>query len=187
REVVVPGSPGLAAVVETFGADVLASDGTLDRKRLGELVFRDEAKRRLLNSILHPFIIERQDQQIRAWESEDPNGIAVVDAALMIESGGYSRFDKLIVVYCRPEIQLQRIMKREGFSLEEAKRRIAAQMSQEEKLKFADFRIDTSGEFDQTRIQVEEVYRELQLLSGKQQLNPVASKRARFETPGKNR
>ncbi|PYS46875.1 MAG: dephospho-CoA kinase [Acidobacteria bacterium] len=100
RDVVAPGAPGLSAVVEAFGDEILQSDGTLDRARLGAIVFEDEKKRLLLNSILHPFIIAAQDEQLRDWESEDARGIAIVDAALMIESGGYKRFDKLIVVHC---------------------------------------------------------------------------------------
>src|SRR6476659_1248769 len=92
------------------------------------------------------------------WEAEDPEGIAIVDAALMIESGGYKRFDKLIVVHCRPEIQLQRLMLRNALSREEAEKRISAQMSQEEKKKFADYLIDTSEGFDDTRRQTEKVY-----------------------------
>ncbi len=86
----------------------------------------------------------------------------MVDAALMIESGGYQRFDKLIVVHCRPEIQLQRLMAREHLTLEEAQRRVAAQMPQEEKKKYADFLIDTSEGFDSARRQTEEVLQRLQ-------------------------
>lgn len=155
REVVEPNTPGLKAVVEAFGAEILTADGKLDRKKLGALVFADEAKRKLLNSILHPFIIERQDEQMRAWEKEDPNGIGVVDAALMIESGGYKRFDKLLVVHCDPEEQLKRLMARDNLTLAEAQRRVAAQMSQQEKLKYADFTIDTSSGFEDTRRQTE--------------------------------
>ncbi len=162
REVVAPGTPGLRAVVEQFGPDVLKADGALDRAKLGAMVFGDEPKRLKLNSILHPFIISRQDETIQQWEGENPNGIAVVDAALMIESGGYQRFDKLIVVHCRPEIQLQRLMAREHLTLEEAQRRVAAQMPQEEKKKYADFLIDTSEGFDSARRQTEEVLQRLQ-------------------------
>lgn len=161
REVVAPGAPGLKAVVESFGEDVLAPDGTLDRARLGSIVFADEEKRQRLNHILHPFIIARQDEILREWENEDPNGIGIVDAALMIESGGYKRFDKLIVVHCRPEVQLERLMLRNNLSLAEAQRRIASQMPQEEKQKYADYLIDTSDGFEPTRKRVAEIYNEL--------------------------
>ncbi|HEX8845534.1 MAG TPA: dephospho-CoA kinase [Pyrinomonadaceae bacterium] len=161
RETVAHGSPGLKAVVEAFGGDILKEDGTLDRARLGSIVFADESKRLLLNSILHPFIIAAQDEQLREWETLDPKGIAIVDAALMIESGGYRRFDKLIVVHCRPEIQLERLMARNQLRREEAARRVASQMSQEEKMRHADYLIDTSEGFEDTRRQVGEVYAKL--------------------------
>ena len=161
RQVVLPGSPGLRAVIKAFGEEVLKSDGSLDRAKLGEIVFADEAKRQQLNSILHPFIIAAQDAELRNWEQQDPKGIAVVDAALMIESGGYRRFDKLIVVHCRPEVQLQRLMRRNKLSREAAEQRIASQMPQEEKKPYADYLIDTSGEFAETRRQTEDVYHAL--------------------------
>ena len=166
REVVAAGSEGLRAVAEAFGTGVLREDGTLDRARLGAIVFADERKRLLLNSILHPFIIAAQDERLREWEGEDPTGIAVVDAALMIESGGYRRFDKLVVVHCRPEIQVERLMARNAISREEAERRIRAQMPQEEKMRYADFLIDSSHGFDDTRRRATEVYAELRRLAG---------------------
>jgi len=161
RQVALPGSPGLKAVIDAFGEEVLKSDGSLNRARLGEIVFADEAKRQQLNSILHPFIIAAQDAQLRELELQDPKGIVVVDAALMIESGGYQRFDKLIVVHCRPEVQLQRLMRRNKLSREEAEQRIATQMPQEEKKRYADYLIDTSGDFAETRRQTEDVYHAL--------------------------
>jgi dephospho-CoA kinase len=161
REVVLPGTPGLKVVTEAFGEDILNPDGTLNRKRLGALVFADEAQRQRLNHILHPFIIARQDEILNEWEAEDPGGIGIVDAALMIESGGYRRFDKLIVVHCRPEVQLERLMLRDNLSRDEAQRRIDSQMPQEEKQKFADYLIDTSDGFELTKEQTIKVYNNL--------------------------
>lgn len=161
RDVVLPGAAGLKAVVQTFGEDVLAPDGTLDRARLASIVFADEQKRQQLNFILHPFIIARQDEILHEWEREDPNGIGIVDAALMIESGGYKRFDKLIVVHCRPEVQLERLLLRDKLTLAEAQRRIASQMPQEEKMRYADYLIDTSDGFEPARKRTVEVYNEL--------------------------
>jgi dephospho-CoA kinase len=161
REVVLPASPGLNALAQTFGEEILNADGTLNRAQMAALVFADEAKRLTLNQILHPFIIARQDEILREWEKEDPDGIGVVDAALMIESGGYRRFDKLIVVHCRPEVQLERLMLRNGLSREEAQARIDSQMSQEEKQRFADYLIDTSDGFELTRRRTIEVHNEL--------------------------
>jgi dephospho-CoA kinase len=165
REVVLPGSAGLKAIVETFGTEVLNNDGTLDRKTLGRIIFEDEQKRLKLNSILHPFIIARQDEILSDWEKKDPGGIGIVDAALMIESGGYKRFDKLIVVHCRPEVQLERLMLRDGLSRDEAQRRIDSQMPQEEKQKYADYLIDTSDGFEPTRARTTEVYQTLMKLT----------------------
>ena len=161
REVVMPGTPGLKAVTEAFGEEILNADGTLNRKQLSALVFADEAKRQQLNALLHPFIIARQDEILREWETKDPRGVGIVDAALMIESGGYRRFDKLIVVHCRPEVQLERLMLRDKLSRDEAQRRIDSQMPQEEKQKFADYLIDTSDGFDLTREQTIKVFKNL--------------------------
>lgn len=164
REVVEPGSSGLQALVNEFGPVVLKADGTLDRKLLAEVVFGDEVKRGRLNAILHPLIIERQDEILRDWETKDPDGIGIVDAALMIESGGYKRFDKLIVVHCRPEVQLERLMLRNGLTLDEAQQRINSQMPQEEKQRFADYLIDTSDGFESTRHQTKAVFEQLKQL-----------------------
>lgn len=166
RAVVAPGTPGLRAVIEEFGPEFLRADGSLDRGRLAAVVFADERKRKRLNSILHPLIIAVQEERLKALEREDPNGIAVVEAALLVETGGYQRFDKLIVVHCRPEIQRERLMARNKLTRDEAERWIAAQMAQEEKMRYADFLIDTSNGFEDTRRQVEEVYRRLRVLAG---------------------
>ncbi|MGB8510523.1 MAG: dephospho-CoA kinase [Pyrinomonadaceae bacterium] len=165
RRVVEPGTQGLESLVEAFGEQILRSDGTLDRAQLGALIFTDAEKRALLNALLHPLIMTAQNEQLSEWELTDAHGIAVVDAALMIESGGYERFDKLIVVHCRPEIQLERLMKRNQLSREEATRRISAQMSQEEKLRYADFSIDTSDGFEDTRRRTNDVHRALLALA----------------------
>lgn len=161
REVVALASPALQDVVAEFGADILQHDGTLDRSKLGQIVFANAGRRATLNAILHPYIIAQQDQRLREWETIDPDGIAVVDAALMIESGGYKRFDKLIVVYCRDDVQLQRVMSRSNLTRDEAEKRIAAQMPQEEKKKFADYLIDTSEGFEAARKRTEDVHERL--------------------------
>src|ERR1041385_4554745 len=159
REVVQKDSRALHDVGSKFGEDILDQNGELDRGKLGSIVFADEAKRSLLNSILHPYIIAKQDEHLAQYESADPTGIGIVDAALMIESGGYRRFDKLVVVYCRPEVQLERLMTRNRFSQDEAEQRIAAQMPQEQKKQFADYLIDNSDGFDAARENTTEVYR----------------------------
>jgi len=164
REVVEPGLPAFDEVVQTFGKEVVTADGSLDRSKLGAIVFNDVAKRELLNAIVHPRVIEAQDRWLQAAEKDQPHGIAVVDAALMIESGGCKRFDKLIVVWCEPAVQLERLIRRNGLDEAEAKKRIAAQMSQEEKKGYADFLIDTSTEREETRQQTVEIFNRLKLL-----------------------
>jgi len=161
REVVEPGTVGLKRIVENFGGEVLLPGGALDRSKLGSMVFSDNEKRQLLNSIVHPLVIEQQNRWIIARERDDPDGITIVDAALMIESGGYRRFDAMIVVWCRPEIQLERLMLRDGLSADEAASRVASQMPQEEKKSFADYLIDTSNGFGDTRRRVNDVFLEL--------------------------
>lgn len=161
REVVAKGTDGLAEIVHEFGDDILTGDGELDRKKMAAIVFADESKRLLLNSIVHPRVIESQNEWLQDQKARDPAGIAIVDAALMIESGGYKRFDKLIVVWCRPDIQLKRLMLRDNLSETEARRRIDSQMPQEEKKRYADFLIDTSEGFESTRDAVNGVYRQL--------------------------
>ena len=166
RDVVMPGTPGLERIVREFGEGVLTAEGALDRPKMASIVFADEAKRLLLNSIVHPLVFEAQEKWLTEREAEDPDGIAIVDAALMIESGGYRRFEKLIVVWCEPEIQFERLIKRDRMSEDEAKRRIASQMPQEEKKKYADFLIETTGGFDATRERCGQVHSELlQLIS----------------------
>jgi dephospho-CoA kinase len=165
RKVVEPGTEGLCKIVEAFGAGALREDGTLNRAALSSVIFADDEKRALMNSILHPLIMAEQDALLRQWEQEDPRGVGIIDAALLIESGGFRRFDKIIVVHCRPEVQLERLMRRNGLSREDALARINSQLPQSEKLKHADFAVDTSDSFDETRERVEEVYEKLRRLA----------------------
>lgn len=165
RDVVKPETIGLRKIVEEFGTGILQPNGELDRIKLGAIVFNDEAKRQLLNSIVHPLVIKTQGFWLEKCEKEKPDGIAVVDAALMIESGSYERFDKLIVVWCDFDIQLGRLMKRNDLSETEALKRINSQMPQAEKKKFADFLIDTSKGFEDTRRQTVKVFGKLKLLN----------------------
>jgi dephospho-CoA kinase len=156
-----PGRPACDDLVREFGESVLAADGSIDREKLGLIVFADHARRARLNEIVHPRVIEEQNRLLAEAEARDPNGIAVIDAALMIESGGYKRFDKLIVVYCDRETQIERLMRRNNITREDAERRVAAQMSSEEKLRYADYRVSTAGTFEETRQRVIEVYDDL--------------------------
>ena len=161
RDVVRKGSIGLSRIASEFGDEVLTTSGELDRSKMASIVFADEKIRLLLNSIVHPLIFEEQDRWLKQAESADPYGIAIDDAALMIESGGYRRFEKLIVVWCEPDIQFERLIKRDGLSEADARKRIASQMPQDEKKRFADFLIDTSGGFEPTRVECRLVHSKL--------------------------
>jgi dephospho-CoA kinase len=165
REVVEPQTVGWHRIVESFGKGVLNSDETLNRAKLGEIVFSDEPKRNLLNQIVHPLVFAAQNEWMEKVAAENERSIAVIDAALMIESGGYRRFDKIIVVWCEPETQIERLMARNSINREEAMRRIGAQMPQAEKKKYADFLINTTNGFDDTRAQTESVYESLAKLN----------------------
>jgi dephospho-CoA kinase len=161
HELLQPGQAVHTAVVQEFGKDILAADGSIDRRILGNLVFSDPKARAMLNSLVHPAVIQRQQQWLQEVEAEDPQGIAIVDAALMIEVGTYKNYDKLVVVTCRPEIQKQRLRARSTLSEEQIEARIRSQMPMEEKAKYADFVIDSSGPIAETREQVRAIYRQL--------------------------
>jgi len=150
-------------VVRNFGEGIVDEDGTINRRRLGSVVFGDCEKRKLLNSLVHPGVRAEVRRRIADLESTHSAGIIIIDAALMVETGSYRNYDKLVVVYCDPALQLDRLLRRGGLTLQEAKSRIDSQMPVEEKLKAADYRIDTSGTFSQTRGQIEAVYRDLVL------------------------
>ncbi len=164
REVVAPKTKGLQLLVECFGAEILQPNGELDRAKLGAIVFADEAKRQLLNSVVHPLVTEAQNEWLEKHESENPHGIAVIDAALMIESGGYRKFNEIVVVFCEPAIQLERLMSRNNLSETEAAQRINSQLPQDEKKRYADFLIDTSKGFADTRRQTVETFEQLKLI-----------------------
>jgi len=149
------------AVVNEFGNRILAADGTIDRRVLGEIVFKDPAARQRLNGLVHPAIIQRQKEWLREMEAADPQGIAIVSAALMIEVGTYKNYETIIVVTCSPEIQRERLRARTGLSDDQIDARIRSQMPMEEKIKYADFVIDNSGTVDNTRQQVQRIFEEL--------------------------
>jgi len=160
-----PGYDVHAAVIEAFGPRIVAADGTIDRKILGDIVFNDSAARAKLNSLVHPAIIHRQQEFLNKIARTDPKGIGIVSAALMVEIGTYKNYDKVIVLSCPPDMQRMRLKTRSGLSDEQIQARLAAQMPVEEKLKHADFVIDTSTDLAATRRQVEMVNSKLRELA----------------------
>lgn len=159
REVVAPGTPGLAAVTRRFGRDVLDTSGALDRRKLGAVVFADAAARHDLEQIVHPLVREAIDRWFASLDRRHP--FAIADIPLLYETGRDRDFAAVIVTACAPETQLRRISHRDGLSEEEARQRIAAQIPVEEKVRRATYVIRTDGDFEETRRQVREVHRRI--------------------------
>ena len=158
REAVEPGTPGLAAVVRRFGCGVLGPDGTLDRARLGEIVFEDAAARADLNAIVHPAVRASAVERI----SRTPHDAVVVQVIpLLVETGQAGAFDLVVVVDVDPEIQLRRLMSRNGLTRPDAEARVAAQASRAERLAAADVVIDNSGTLADLDPQVDALWRRL--------------------------
>jgi dephospho-CoA kinase len=164
REVVVPGSPGLARIAETFGEGVLRPDGSLNRERLGEIVFSDPGLRTKLNEIVHPLVREwmqaAEEAAVRA--AAPPGPVVVHDVPLLAESRGRAAFDVVIVVDVPPEAQAERLVRLRGMPAEQARARMAAQASREQRLALADIVIDNSGSLDDLDRRVGEVWADLE-------------------------
>jgi dephospho-CoA kinase len=150
-----------ADVVREFGAQILDADGAIDRPRLAALVFADAPKLARLNAIVHPAVIRRQEQLAAEFFARQPHGIAVVEAAILIETGRFRSFDKLILVFCAQEVQMERAMRRPHAVEADVRARIDRQMPIEEKRKYADFVIDASGTKEDTLRQTRMIYEEL--------------------------
>lgn len=158
REVVAPGEPALAQIAAEFGRDVLQPDGTLDRKKLGAVVFGDAARRKRLEAITHPAIRDGFLRRLAELEARGFDGIVLWDAPVMIESGGYKTMDKLVVVATDEETQSARLCARDGIDAAESARKIKSQMPVAEKAKLADYVIDNAGDLASTERQVREVH-----------------------------
>lgn len=155
REVVEPGQPALARVAERFGQAVLREDGTLNRKKLGSIVFADAAQRQALEAILHPAIRAVMKERMALHEGRHPDQLVVVDVPLLFESKLESYFEQIMLVYVPREEQLQRLMKRDALSKEDAEKRLAAQMSIEDKKALADIVIDNGADLASTEAQID--------------------------------
>ena len=154
REAVTPGSEAMEKIRETFGDGVFTPEGALDRRKVADLVFTDEAERQKLNAIIHPFIWRRTREEL--YKAEEAGAQAVVlDMPLLLEIGWHLRVEAVWVVYVPQEIQIQRVMGRDGLTREQVMDRIGKQMSTENKLKYADVVIDNSGTVEETRAQVD--------------------------------
>jgi dephospho-CoA kinase len=148
-------------VIEEFGTAILQPDGRIDRHRLAAMVFGNPARLEKLNAIVHPAVYRLQQSIEREILAADPRAIIVVEAAILIETGTYKNYDRLIVVSCTEEQQIERATSREGLSREDVRARLSRQLPLEEKRKFADFVIDTSGTKEETALQTRAVFEKL--------------------------
>jgi len=156
-----PGAEAFGRVVERFGAEILDADGSIVRERLAQVVFHDQQARLALNEIVHPEVMGEADRRIRDYAPRGRSPIAVFDAALLVETGLYREFHRLIVARCSRETQLRRLLARDRLSTAEAEARIDSQSPLEQKLAVADYVIDTEGTLRETRKQAEGIYASL--------------------------
>lgn len=161
HQALLPGGGARDAVIAEFGSGILDVSGQIDRRKLAARVFDFPERLKRLNELVHPCVHQLEEQLAAAAFARDPAGIVVVEAAILIETGSYRRFDRLIVAVCTEEQQLQRAMKRDGFTLEEAQARLRRQMPLMEKRKYADHVIDTSSTKENTIQQTRQVYESL--------------------------
>lgn len=165
HDLIRPGQPAYQEIVGAFGREVVGADGLIDRKRLGAVVFADLARLEQLNRIVHPRVIAAVEREFARLAKEEPAAIVLVEAALLVEAGYHRTLDKLIVTWCRPEQQVERLLQNGRLSRAEAEQRLAAQLPPEEKRRHADYVIDSSGSLAATERQVESIFEELQRIA----------------------
>lgn len=161
HQVLARGGEAYDAVVREFGTEILGDGGKINRRALAAQVFGAPERLERLNSLVHPPVVRREQELLDAFAAREPHGIAVVEAAILIETGSYRRFDRMILVTCQEEQQVERAMRREGARLDDVRARLSRQMPLEEKRKFADFVIDTSGDKGHTLQQTRGIYESL--------------------------
>lgn len=159
RQAVAPGSRVLQQLVAAFGEEILGPDGELDRKTLGQRVFADPSARARLNALVHPAIAALAEERLRRLRQEH-HPLIVYEAPLLFEAAAQSRVDKVLMVTVRPEVQLHRLLTRDGLDEKQARQRIDAQMPQQQKAALADYRIDNSGSWEETREQLAALWEE---------------------------
>jgi len=153
RRLIEPGQPAYDEVLKEFGSQVRAADGRIDRAKLAAIVFANPARLERLNRIVHPRVVDALDRELAELARTEPGAVVVVEAALLIEASYHERLDRLVVAWCEPEQQVERLLAR-GMAREEALRRIGAQMQLDQKRRMADDEIDCSGSLEETRRQV---------------------------------
>ena len=167
RALIRPHKPLWRKIIAYFGGEIQKEDLTIDRFKLGQKIFNSEAERDALNRMIHPEIKREIERRRKEIGRDDPDAIVLVDAALLIETGTFREMDRIIVVSASKENQIRRLTARGGFSVEEARRRIAAQMPLKEKLKYADYVINTNGSLREIRKQVRRIHGKLMAIRAK--------------------
>jgi dephospho-CoA kinase len=165
RQVIEQGGETYEAVVAAFGKEILDPDGGINRSRLAAIVFPDPQQLAKLNALIHPHVKIREKALAAEFGRRHPDGIAVTEAAILVETGSYKDYDRLIVAVCGPEQQIERAMQRNGASREEVLNRLRRQMPLDDKVKYADFVIDTSGSKENTLAQTRTVHEALRRLN----------------------
>jgi dephospho-CoA kinase len=165
HDVMAPGGPAYDPIVKLFGRDILGADGAIDRKRLAAVVFGNDELLEKLNAIVHPAVFDREEALLADYAAQDPHAITVMESAILIETGRYKTFDRLILTTCSESLQVARGMKRDRLPRSEILKRISHQMPLEEKRKFVHYVIDTSGPKADTAAQVKTIYQSLRSLA----------------------
>jgi dephospho-CoA kinase len=160
-----PSGEAYAPTLAAFGPEILTSESLIDRKKLASIVFSSPERLAQLNSFVHPAVFHLEEQTLAEWRRQDPNGIAVIEAAILIETGRYKVFDRMILTACDQETQIARGMERDHLTREEVLARLSRQMPLEQKRAFAHYVVDTGGPKEETARQVEVVFRDLQRLA----------------------
>ena len=165
RSLMQPGNVVYDRIVSGFGAEIVDASGQLKRAKLADIVFNDLEKLKHLNAIVHAPVLREIDRQVFLHRQKEPSGVVLVESAVLFEAGQNRRFDKMVVVWCRPEQQVERYRAKSSASVEDIQRRMAAQMPGEEKKRLADYVIDTSATLEDTGRQVKEVFAQLLALA----------------------
>jgi len=169
HDLLAPGQDACREVVGHFGKEILLPDGSIDRRKLGDIIFSHPEERSWLNQCIHPRVFQVYQTQVHYLRERQPDAIVVMDAALLIETGYHKHMDKLIVVYAGQQDQLKRLMERDRFTLEQSMARISSQMPLDEKKKYADYVIENTGTREATERQAREIFVKIKAEAGRRE------------------
>ncbi len=173
RLVVEPDKPAWRDIIDYFGPEILSPDRSLNRSALAKIIFSEDKSRKVLEGFTHQRIFEERDDLVKAIKKKDPNAVVIIDFPLLFELGLSKKFDKVILVFVSRDVQLERVIKRDGLPREEVERRLNAQIPIEEKKFLSDYIIDTNGSLNDTRDQVRKVTHELKELAKKKEVESI--------------